>query len=121
MPMPQSTIYDDYWSNRIDELRIVRLFDPISNLPGFELLKHRCVEKYTGDPTGPQVIVTMKKSIGEHPGCDPILFVKLSDLPQYCTFPENTEPAATGQGVVSADFSTPTGERPSRARRGSPR
>ena len=38
-----------------------------------------------------------------------------------CTFPENTEPAATGQGVVSADFSTPTGERPSRARRGSPR
>ena len=39
----------------------------------------------------------------------------------YCTFPENTEPAATGQGVVSADFSTPTGERPSRARRGSPR
>ncbi|MGB2611765.1 MAG: DUF4160 domain-containing protein [Isosphaeraceae bacterium] len=39
----------------------------------------------------------------------------------HCTFPENTEPAATGQGVVSADFSTPTGERPSRARRGSPR
>ncbi len=38
-----------------------------------------------------------------------------------CTFPENTEPAATGQGVVSADFSTPIGERPSRARRGSPR
>ena len=42
-------------------------------------------------------------------------------LPLGCTFPENTEPAATGQGVVSADFSTPTGERPSRARRGSPR
>ena len=40
---------------------------------------------------------------------------------EYCTFPENTEPAATGQGVVSADFSTPTGERPSRARRGSPK
>ena len=38
-----------------------------------------------------------------------------------CTFPENTEPAATGQGVVSADFSTPTGERPNRARRGLPR
>ena len=38
-----------------------------------------------------------------------------------CTFPGNTEPAATGQGVVRADFSTPTGERPSRARRGSPR
>ncbi len=37
------------------------------------------------------------------------------------TFPENTEPAATGQGVVSADFSTPTGERPSRATRRSPR
>ena len=42
-------------------------------------------------------------------------------LDTFCTFPENTEPAATGQGVVSADFSTPTGERPSRARRGSPR
>ena len=40
---------------------------------------------------------------------------------KVCTFPENTEPAATGQGAVSADFSTPTGERPSRARRGSPR
>ena len=39
----------------------------------------------------------------------------------YCTFPENTEPAATGQGVVSAEISAPTGERPSRARRGSPR
>ena len=38
-----------------------------------------------------------------------------------CTFPENAEAAATGQGVVSADFSTPIGERPSRARRGSPR
>ena len=38
---------------------------------------------------------------------------------EICTFPENTEPAATGQGVVTADFSTPTGERPSRARRGS--
>ena len=38
-----------------------------------------------------------------------------------CTFPENTEPAATGQGVVSVDFSAPTGERLSRARRGSPR
>ena len=42
-------------------------------------------------------------------------------VPSICTFPENTEPAATGQGVVSADFSAPTGERPSRARRGSPR
>ena len=41
--------------------------------------------------------------------------------PITCTFPENTEPAATGQGIVSADFSAPTGERPSRARRGSPR
>ena len=38
-----------------------------------------------------------------------------------CTFPENAEAAATGQGVVIADFSTPIGERPSRARRGSPR
>ena len=27
-----------------------------------------------------------------------------------CTFPENTELAATGQGVASADFSAPTGE-----------
>ena len=42
-------------------------------------------------------------------------------LPFSCTFPENTEPAATGQGVVSVDFSAPTGERLSRARRGSPR
>ena len=46
---------------------------------------------------------------------------KVKALVYLCTFPENTEPAATGQGVVSADFSTPTGERPSRARRGSPR
>ena len=38
-----------------------------------------------------------------------------------CTFPENTELAAIGQGVVSTDFSAPTGERPSRARRGSPK
>ena len=45
----------------------------------------------------------------------------LGRLTLDCTFPENTEPAATGQGVVSADFSAPTGERPSRARRGSPR
>src|SRR5208337_500097 len=45
----------------------------------------------------------------------------LMGCPLVCTFPENTEPAATGQGVVSVDFSAPTGERPSRARRGSPR
>ena len=45
----------------------------------------------------------------------------LRAFPQLCTFPENTEPAATGQGVVSADFSAQTGERPSRARRESPR
>ena len=28
-----------------------------------------------------------------------------SSFPKNCTFPENTEPAATGQGVVSVDFS----------------
>ena len=50
-----------------------------------------------------------------------VAFLFICDFSTFCTFPENTEPAATGQGVVSADFSTPTGERPSRARRGSPR
>ena len=59
--------------------------------------------------------VWLRRSIGEKHS---ELF---TDSQVACTFPENTEPAATGQGVVSADFSAPTGERPSRARRGSPR
>ena len=33
----------------------------------------------------------------------------------HCTFPENTEPAATGQGVVARDRPRPVGERPGRA------
>jgi hypothetical protein len=83
MPMSQST-YGDYWRDKVEEYWIVCLHDPIdSNLPGHELLKHRCVEKYMGDPAGPEVVVTLKRSIGEHPGCEPILFVKVSNLPQY--------------------------------------
>ena len=39
---------------------------------------------------------------------------------KHGTFPENTELAAIGQGVVTCTLA-PTGERPSRARRGSPR
>ena len=45
-------------------------------------------------------------------------------LDKTAAFPENTRKpaAATGQGVVRARFfQRPTGERPSRARRGSPR